>query len=248
MIQVSFRFYEELNNYLPEEMQKVWVENRIETQASIGEIIQSLGIPLDDIDLILVNQQSKGFEYFLHDGDRISIYPVFESFDISEMNRLRERLLRNPKFICDVHLGRLCKYLRMLGWDTLYSNEYTPEEMIERSLQEKRILLSRSIHLIRHQGLTHAWWVRSSNPLEQLNDLVTRLDLSKQADPLTRCLNCNSMLVEVNKMEIMDRLEDRTAKYYSEFFVCRTCDQIYWKGSHYESMVKFIEQHFQTVN
>ncbi|HAH25485.1 MAG TPA: twitching motility protein PilT [Prolixibacteraceae bacterium] len=248
MIQVSFRFYEELNNYLPEELRQVWVESNIETKASIGEIIQSLGIPPDEIDLVLVNQQSKSLDYLLQDGDRVSIFPVFESFDLSEMNQLREKPLRNPSFILDVHLGRLCKYLRMLGWDTLYSNQYTPEQMIELSLQEKRILLSRSIQLTRHKQLTHAWWVRSSNPLEQLKDLVTRLDLSSQADPLTRCLNCNNKLISIDKTEVVGRLEDRTAKYYSEFFVCRKCDQIYWKGSHYENMVKFIEQHLQTVN
>lgn len=127
MNQVFFRFYEELNDYLPEELRKVWFECLIENETSVSEKIQSLGIPLDNIDLILVNQQSRGFGYILQDGDRISVYPVFELFDLSEVSRLREKPLRNPTFICDVHLGRLCKYLRMLGWDTLYSNHYTPQ-------------------------------------------------------------------------------------------------------------------------
>lgn len=242
MIQVRFRFYEELNDYLPEEMRKVWIESRIETKPSVGEMIQSLGIPLDDIDLILVNQQSKGFDYFLQDGDRISVYPQFESFDISEVNQLREKPLRDPSFICDVHLGRLCKYLRMLGWDTLYSNQYTPAEMIELSNKEKRIILSQSINLTQHKEVTHAFWIRSSDPLEQLKGLVSKLDLSKQTDPLTRCLNCNNKLEQIDKIEILGRLEARTAKYYTEFFNCPACNQIYWKGSHYENMIEFIHQ------
>jgi len=246
MIQVCFRFYEELNDYLPEELRKVWFECRFENETSVGEKIQSLGIPLDEIDLILVNQQSKGFDYLLQDGDRISVYPVFERFDVSEISQLREKPLRNPKFICDVHLGRLCKYLRMLGWDTLYSNRYTPEEMITISRQEKRIILSRNYKLIRDREVTHSYWIRSANPLEQAKDLIGKLDLVRLADPLTRCLNCNDKLVTVEKQDILDRLQALTKKYYTEFFRCPACDQIYWKGSHFENMLKFVQQRLFT--
>jgi hypothetical protein len=245
MNKVCFRFYEELNDCLPEEMRKVWFECPIENEISVGEKIQSLGISTDEIDLIMINQQSKGFDYLLQDGDRISVYPVFELFDLSGITQLREKPLRNPAFICDVHLGRLCKYLRMLGWDTLYSNHYTSEEIIAISSQEKRILLSKSIKLIRHKEITHAYWIRSSDPLEQVKDLINKLDISNQADPLTRCLNCNDRLVPVEKQEILPRLEARTATYYNEFFRCPTCDHIYWKGSHYENMLEFIHQHLQ---
>lgn len=245
MNQVHFRFYEELNNYLPDHMRKAWIESWIESETSVGERLQSIGIPLDDIDLILVNQQSKGFDYILQDGDRVSIYPIFESFDVSAISQVREKPLRNLRFICDVHLGRLCKYLRMMGWDSLYSNQLTPQQIIELSRQEQRVILSRSVQLTRHKNVTHAWLIRSSDPLEQLKDLVTALDLSKWADPLTRCLNCNDKLVQVQKREILQRLQARTAKYYNEFFKCLTCDQIYWKGSHYENMLQFIEPHLQ---
>ncbi|HAQ20489.1 MAG TPA: twitching motility protein PilT [Prolixibacteraceae bacterium] len=245
MNQVCFRFYEELNDYLPKELHKVWFECRFELGTSVGEKIQSLGIPLDDIDLILVNQQSKRFDYLMQDGDRISVYPEFELFDLSGISQLREKPLRNTRFICDVHLGRLCKYLRMLGLDTLYSNRYTTKEMVNFSRQEKRILLSRSYQLIRHKEVTHAYWIRSAEPLEQLSDLIRKLDLSGLANPLTRCLNCNDRIVTVEKQEILHRLQAMTAKYYTEFFKCAACDQIYWKGSHYENMLEFIYRHLE---
>ncbi|MGE5394050.1 MAG: Mut7-C RNAse domain-containing protein [Candidatus Saccharibacteria bacterium] len=242
MNRVIFRFYEELNDYLPEEMRKGWIESSAEPGTSVGEKIASYGIPLGDIDLILVNQQSESFNYILQNEDRISVYPVFESFDISRVSKLRDKPLRELAFICDVHLGRLCKYLRMLGFDTLYSNDYTPQKIIEISNAEKRIILSKNIQLIRHKEVTHAYWVRSANPREQLNDLIYGLDILKWAQPLTRCLNCNSMLERVKKEDIINRLEERTATYYTEFFRCPGCDQIYWKGSHYESMLEFIHQ------
>lgn len=247
MNHVSFRFYEELNNYLPEENRKVWYEYSFSEDISLQDAIQSMGVPSDEIDLILVNQQSVGLDYYLQNGDRISVYPTFELFDISGTSQLRENPLRNPRFICDVHLGRLCKYLRMIGFDTLYSNRFTPAEMIALSNQENRIILSRSFQLTRHKEVTHTYWIRSANPLEQIQNLIKKLDLPHQIHPLIRCLNCNNNLVPVEKQEILARLETRTAMYYSEFFICPDCDQIYWKGSHFENMLKFIQQHLQKI-
>lgn len=245
MNQVRFRFYEELNNYLPKELRKVWFEYSFPGWSSVQDVIQSLGVPLDEIDLILVNQQSKGFDYMLQNGDRISVYPVFERFDVSEISQVREKPLRNPTFVCDVHLGRLCKYLRMLGFDTLYSTRYTPEELITISGQGKRILLSKSYRLTHHKDVDRSYLIRFSDPLEQIKDLIGKLDLWGRADPLTRCLNCNDRLVTAEKQDILHRLQALTVRYYTEFFRCPACDQIYWKGSHFENMLEFIHQHLK---
>jgi uncharacterized protein len=245
MSRVYFRFYEELNGYLPEGKRKVWFVYPFPGEVSLREVFLSMGIPLDEIDLVLVNQRSQEFDYVLQEDDHISVYPVFELFDLSSISRLRGKPLRDPKFICDVHLGRLCKYLRMLGWDTLYSNQYTPEEIIAISILENRIILSRNDELTRHKKVTHSYWIASSNPLEQIKDVIDKLDLSKLCMPLTRCLNCNHLIVPVEKQEILHRLQPRTTKYYHEFFICPACDQIYWKGSHFEHMFDFIHHSIQ---
>ncbi|HET6558840.1 MAG TPA: Mut7-C RNAse domain-containing protein [Prolixibacteraceae bacterium] len=241
MNQVAFRFYEELNDYLPENMRKVWIESAVNKGCTVGEKIHAYGLPLDEVDLVLVNQQSRGFDYPLMDGDRVSVYPQFELLNVSETTQVREKALRNPRFICDVHLGKLCKYLRMLGWDTHYSNQYTPEDIIGLAKEENRMILSRNVLFSRNKEVERFWWVRSADSLEQLKDIVIRLDLSEQADPLTRCLNCNGLLEPIEKPKIAHRLEVNTAQYYNEFFHCITCDQVYWKGSHYENMLKFID-------
>lgn len=242
MVHVCFRFYEELNEYLPKELRKVWFEYSFPAGSSLKDAVLTMGVPPENIDLILVNQQSRGFGYLLQDDDRISVFPVFELLNLSGITQIREKPLRNPRFICDVHLGRLCKYLRMLGFDTLYSNRFIPEEMIAISRQEKRIILSRNHTLTRDREVTHSYWIRSANPLEQLKDLTGKLDLTTGANPLTRCLTCNNELLPLEKQEALPRLQPRTAKYYAEFLRCATCDQIYWKGSHYENMLKFIHQ------
>src|SRR3972149_748976 len=133
-----FRFYEELNDFLPPEKRKIKFEHPFFCRASVKDIIESLGVPHTEIDLILVNGKSVDFSYIINDKDEISVYPVFESFDISEVQHLRAKPLREPKFVLDVHLGALAKYLRMTGFDTVYHNNFEDVEIIKVSLSQKR--------------------------------------------------------------------------------------------------------------
>ena len=113
---VTFRFYEELNDFLPEEKRKVRFAHQFIDRASVKDMIESLGVPHIEIDLILANGKSVEFSYIVEDKDDISVYPVFESMDITDVQHLRSKPLRDPKFIADVHLGSLVKYMRMLGF------------------------------------------------------------------------------------------------------------------------------------
>jgi len=241
---VYLRFYEELNDYLPEGKQKRWFEYRFSGSPSIREVLHESGVPESDVDLVLVNSKSRDFDYLVKDGDHISFYPVFELLDISCLNELRDKPLRAPIFICDAHLGRLARYLRMLGFDTVYSNKIMPEEVIEVSKKDCRIILSKNIRLARNEEVNRSFWIRSDDPLEQLRDLIHKLDLLSLFNPLTRCLECNNKIEPVRKEEIMDRLQPKTARYFKEFYLCPSCNKIYWKGSHYEHMMEFIQEEF----
>jgi len=119
-----------------------------------------------------------GFSYKLNNEDQISVYPVFESIDISGINRLRPEPLRDPKFILDVHLGKLSKYLRLLGFDTFFKDFMDDNEIIEISLREKRIILTRDKNLLKHKEITHGYWIRSQKPKIQLKEVLSRFDLS----------------------------------------------------------------------
>ena len=119
-----FRFYEELNDFLPREKRKVSFDYHFEGNPGIKDVIEALGVPHAEVDMLLVNGQSVDFEYQLQDGDRVAVYPVFESMDISAVSKVRQVPLREPKFVLDVHLGKLAKRLRLLGFDTLYRNDF----------------------------------------------------------------------------------------------------------------------------
>ena len=242
MPQAFFRFYAELNDFLPGHRQQVRFAHRFELGGPVKDMIESLGPPHTEVDLILANGESVDFAHRVRDGDEISVYPVFESFDIASLVRVRPSPLRETRFVLDTHLGKLARYLRMLGFDALYRNDYQDEELACVSSGQQRILLTRDRGLLKRSMVTHGYCVRSSNPREQLDEVFRRFDLYRSAAPFTRCLRCNGMLAPVQKKEIDDRLQPRTRRYHDTFHICRACDTVYWKGSHHRDMIRFVEE------
>jgi uncharacterized protein with PIN domain len=191
--------------------------------------------------LILVNGESVDFSYLVADGDRIGVYPVFESIDISPLVRVRPRPLREPRFILDAHLGKLAAYLRMLGFDTLYRNDYADDALARLSSDERRILLTRDRDLLKRSAVSHGYLLRATDPRAQLAEVVRRFDLAGSTAAFRRCLRCNGTLEPVAKEAILDRLPPKTRRDYDEFARCAGCGRIYWKGSHYDDMRRRME-------
>lgn len=242
MAVAHFRFYEELNDFLPPERRKADFDYTFERRASIKDVIEALGVPHTEVELILVNGVSVDFDYILADGDRVSVYPVFESLDVMPLVRLRPAPLRTPRFVLDTHLGTLARYLRLLGFDALYRNDYNDDELAQTSATGHRILLTRDRDLLKRKIVTHGIFVRSDQPRLQLADICRRLDLYESFKPFSRCARCNGLLKPVEKSEVIDRLEPKTKLYYDRFLRCTNCGQVYWKGSHFERMEKLIAQ------
>ena len=236
----KFRFYEELNDFLSQDKKKILFTHCFECNPSIKDVIESMGVPHTEIDMILVNGISVNFFYQLKDKDVVSVYPVFESLDISNVTHLRERPLREPKFILDVHLGRLARYLRMFGFDTLYENNYHDSDIIKLSNEHKRTILTRDVGILKNSDVTHGYWIRSQDPMEQLKEVIVRSDLMNLIKPFYRCSECNGIIKKVTKVSVIDKLKPGTKKYFNEFFKCTSCQKIYWKGSHFKKMNNFI--------
>ena len=242
MAVARFRFYEELNDFLPADRKKCDFEHIFSGRNSVKDMIEALGVPHPEIDLILVNGHPVDFSYVVQDGDRISVYPVFESFDITPLVRLRPRPLRTSRFVLDTHLGKLAKYLRMLGFNTLYRNDYDDATLAALASQESRILLTRDQGLLKRRVVMRGYYVRETQPRQQLREVLSRFDLHRAMHPFRRCLSCNGLLGSVPKAEILDRLEPNTRRYFQDFWRCNDCGRIYWKGSHYQRMVRVLEE------
>ncbi len=236
------RFYEELNDFLPTSKRKIRFDLNFFGSPSIKDIAESLGVPHTEIDMILVNGKSVNFNYKLKKDDDISVYPVFESLDISKVQRLRPKPLRRPKFVLDVHLGTLAKYMRMLGFDVEYQNNNTDSQLIELSFNKKRTILTRDLGILKQKQVTRGYWIRNTMPIMQIEEVINRFDLWAEIDEFSRCIRCNSVLKAIEKEEAIEVIPAKIKNTKHEFYFCRRCRKIYWKGSHYFRMRSFIEK------
>lgn len=241
MPSATFRFYQELNDFLPPSRKQVAFEVEWRGTPSVKHLIESLGVPHTEVDLILVNGRPVDWAYLLQEGDRVAVYPVFESFDITPVIRLRPQPLREVRFVLDGHLGRLAAYLRMLGFDTLWSVDAHDAILAQTSKEERRILLTRDQGLLKRSAVTHGYWVRATAPRAQLREVIERFDLQRLVKPFTRCLRCNGLLEPISVVEAKDQLPDNIARDHREFWRCAVCQKIYWQGSHYRRMEQLMQ-------
>lgn len=240
-----FRFYEELNFFLPREWQKRDFEYEFKGNPAIKDTIEAIGVPHTEIDVILVNGESVDLNYQLREGDRVSVYPVFETLNVSPILKLREKPLREPKFICDVHLGKLATILRLLGFDTRYRNDFDDPEIIDIAQKEHRIILTCDRGILKNSAVTHGHCLHSRVALKQAEEVVNFFDIAQWAEPFTRCTVCNAEIEPVDKQDILNQLPPKVAANYDEFSRCTGCGRIYWQGSHYDKIRKKLDHILQ---
>lgn len=239
------RFYEELNDFLPIGKRKKTITYNFYGSVGVKDIIEAHGVPHSEVDLVLVNSESVPFDCKIKNNDYISVYPVFETLDISGVTLLRSKPLKENKFIVDVNLGKLVKYLRLLGFNTKYSREYEDNELARISKDEERILLTRDRTLLKRKIIERGYFVRSEIPRLQIKEIVSRFNLKNYFAPFIYCMLCNGKLSSTAKEEIISKIPERILKSSDEFFRCSDCGHIYWKGSHYKKMSAFIRDLIQ---
>ncbi len=238
--EAEFRFYEELNDLLPKHRRKRSFFHSFSGSPSVKDVVESLGVPHTEIDVILVDGESVGFDRRLEGGERVAVYPVFERFDVKGLTRLRPEPLRDPKFIADVHLGKLARYLRLLGIDTLYERALDDEGIARKSREGRRIVLTRDRGLLKRKIVTHGYTVRSHHADAQLLEVVEAFDLRRRIASFTRCLQCNGAVRSVEKASVERLLPAHTRESYDRYLQCESCGSIYWSGAHYRRLAAIV--------
>ncbi len=208
----------------------------------VKDALEALGAPHPEIDAIAVNGRFSGFGELLCGGETVDAYSLGDA-DLPEgVAGLVPEISGRPRFVSDVHLGTLSRYLRMLGFDTLYENDYDDGTLAELSSGQSRVLLTRDRELLKRSGVHLGYWLRSTHPAEQLTEVMEHYDLFASIKPFTLCMECDSTLVGIEKSAVESRLSERTRRYYNDFAICPVCGRIYWKGSHFEKMSHFIDE------
>lgn len=240
MIEVTVRVYGPLNDFLPAYRRQVPWRRGVDGHPSVKDVVESVGVPHPEIDLLLVNGLSVGFDYVIRSGDRLAVFPRFVTFDVGTKTRVRPRPLENVRFVADVHLGKLARRLRLAGLDTAYDDQADDAALAGLADRQGRILLTRDVGLLMRRSVAHGYFIRETHPQRQLVEVLRRFSL-RDLRPFSRCLRCNDLLREVPKSAVAAALLPKTREHYHHFEMCSGCSRVYWKGSHWARLKHAID-------
>jgi uncharacterized protein with PIN domain len=218
-----FRFHGELNDFLPAAHRGAWLDYEFSGRPSLKHAIETFGVPHPEVG------EPADLSAPLENGQEFDVRP--------------RRYSAPPdgewRFVLDCHLGRLAKYLRILGFDTMYDARLQDAELAGASAAG-RFLLTRDRSLLMRRQVLHGALVRRDDPRQQLVWLARKLDLWAAAAPLRRCLRCNALLEPVAKAAVWERIPPKTRQWCEQYVLCPGCGQLYWQGSHFDRMQEWI--------
>jgi uncharacterized protein with PIN domain len=199
------------------------LERAVDGTSTVKHLVEELGIPHTEYGEVRVNGVGRHDGHRVQDGEVVDVYPAEPAVP----------LVSEPRFVLDVHLGTLARYLRLLGFDTAYNNHSGDDDLLARAAAEARTLLTRDRGILRRRVITDARLVRGTDPLEQLVDLVQRLRLGAWIRPGTRCTMCNGVLLPVHRSDVAPLVQPGTLRDHEKFASCAACGKVYWEGAHY---------------
>jgi uncharacterized protein with PIN domain len=232
MARALFRVHGVLEAFLPRARRGRAFEVSAARAATWKNAIEAAGVPHTEVGTLSVNGAAATLERIVREGDSAEIGPWVVQPVLPPGSR--------PCFVADAHLGGLARFLRMLGYDTLFRNDIRDDEI--RSLAAGRIVLSRDRELLKCREVLQGAYVHARRAGDQLAEVARRFALAADAHPFSLCLVCNRPLEPVSREEVLDRLPDKVAAAHRAFHRCRSCGRIYWAGSHHARMSAALER------
>jgi uncharacterized protein len=238
----SFRFFGSLNDFLPAAKKEVAFSYHFTGLPAVKDSIEALGVPHPEVAVILIDGQPAVLTTPLQPRNQVAVYPFEPTASWPPGYSLRIPAPTPARFVLDVHLGKLARNLRLLGFDAYYQNDHSDQAIAALAARENRLVLTRDIGLLKQKTITWGYWLRSQDPEVQLREVIGYFRLQHQLAPFTRCLACNAGIVAVDRETVWEALPPNTRRYFQEFYQCTHCKRVYWKGSHFDRMQAFVEQ------
>ena len=145
-----------------------------------------------------------------------------------------------PKFIVDANVGKLARWLRMMGFDTLFFNGPDDGMMVKMALAQDRHIITRDSEFMKRRAITsgrvQATLVSGDISELQMQTVIGKLKLSAKTQPFTRCLECNTVLNEMDRSEAADLVPERVYEIQDQYMACPSCLRVYWRGTHWKAM------------
>jgi uncharacterized protein len=210
-----------LRFFLPAGERRPELRLPVDGTSTVGHLLAAVGVPKTEVGDVVVNGLPVDWAYRPRPGDRVSVHRLAWP---------QWAPTSPPRFVLDVHLGTLGRRMRLLGLDTTYDRNADDDALLEMSLAQERVLLTRDRGLLHRRALRWGAHVNAAVPDEQLREVLDRF--APPLQPWTRCPACNGALVHAPKSDVNDQLEDGTRRCYQTFRRCRECGRIYWRGAH----------------
>ncbi|MCX8057647.1 MAG: Mut7-C ubiquitin/RNAse domain-containing protein [Ignavibacteria bacterium] len=239
--ELKIKFHDELKKFLKKKSNG-FIKHIFIDQTTVKDLIEAFGIPHTEVEVILVNKESVDFNYKIKDGDKIEVFPQYKSELHKKAKRLKYKFKGKPKFVADVHLGKLVREMRKLGLDVYYNSNFDDERIVDISNSENRIIITRDLGLLKRKNVKFGIYLKSNHTKEQLKEIFSKYDLAKLINPLTLCLECGTRLKRISKEKAILKLKNHQFEKSMKFYFCTKCEKIYWQGSHYQRMLKSIEK------
>jgi uncharacterized protein with PIN domain len=221
-----------LGDFLPPGRREVVFIVEFELPVGLRDLVQSVGVPHVEVEAVTVDGEPSAWTRVIDDGCRID-------------GEARYPLAAPPArvgFLLDAHLGRLAGYLRLLGLDASDDPAADDPELVERSVAEERILLTRDKALLRHGGLRDGTFVRAVDPVQQASEVVDRFALRAILGPFTRCMACNTLLEAISSSRAAPHVPASVIQRHDRYMRCPGCNRVYWEGSHHRRLTALVER------
>ncbi len=234
----SITFQGELKHFLASDKDNGLVRIQLERRTSVKDLIEACGPPHTEVGALRIQGRPADFEHIVSQGDAIVVEPHSLPMNPFQATLLRPIPLNEHRFLVDVNVGKLAPLLRMLGFDTAYDWTWRDRAIADLAAREGRIVLTRDQGLLKRKKIVWGKFIRGRTPDDQLPEVLDFFGLAGPFALFSRCLRCNALLEEVNKSEIIHRLEPKTKRYFNRFQICPSCRRIFWRGSHHEKMLR----------
>jgi uncharacterized protein len=238
--QINLLFNGGLGDFLPKAKRGQGISFIESRTPSVKDLIEAQGVPHPEVGQILFNGAQVSFAFLVVRAAQIEVFPVQPETEGQTLPPLQLAAPRPLKFVLDVHLGKLARYLRLLGFDAHLDPEANDQEIARKGMLENRVILTRDVGLLKQKSVIWGYWLRSQNWQEQVQEILRRYGCFGQITPFTRCMVCNGVIAEAPKEQVHLLLPPKTRQFYDQFYQCATCQRVYWQGSHYEKMQRFI--------
>ena len=247
-MKIFVQFERQFDFFLTNDKRGNRFEHSLNRRASVKDIIESLGVPHTEAGHIYYNGQEIDFSYIPFSLGVLDVHAIYPPFTVMSPTFLRPDPFSSIKFIVDVNVIRLGRLLILLGFDVIYSPSYSDHAIADIAVAQRRIVLTRDTDLLKRKKIVFAKRIRANLPYDQLVETINFFGLENLISFFSRCTACNIKLITVAKKDVMHLLEPKTKRHFNAFFQCPCCKNIFWKGSHYDNILKKISSMGISIN